>query len=138
QALTLKFLGDVGHGRYELAVIFPRAVARHKLIDAATLSIDDGARRRVGALILGVGNAIVVLVGFAGERKGGVEGPLMCDVGADAQPIGDDIFVADPALQVTDKYRGGSGLGGRKPQEIPATQLDLWHEEIMVGGKRDV
>ncbi len=44
---------------------------------------------------------------IAAERERGVERPLVGDVGADAQPVGIEGVVADPALQV-----GGSGWKG--------------------------
>src|ERR1051326_9563910 len=114
-----------------------RTATRGELIDAAAVGIDQRARRSIRTLIHRVSNSIAIRIGFSGERKAGVKGTLMCDVGPDAQPIGSKIVVSYPALQVGCERSAGrhNRLGRRKPQKVAAAQERLGAGEIVNGGE---
>ena len=54
--------GDGADAHHIMAVAFPRAVARAKLRDAATVGVDYGVGRRVGTLVEIIRHAVVVAV----------------------------------------------------------------------------
>ena len=62
QTGALEFLGRVLEVFEIYAVILPRPVARAKILDAATLGIDERVRRRRRTLIEVIGHSIVVAV----------------------------------------------------------------------------
>src|SRR5436309_16010127 len=75
QAGGLESLRGIGHSRHILAVIFPNAAgtgtgARHQLVNAATVGVHNGSRRRVRALVYVVGHTISVAIDFNQDRGG--------------------------------------------------------------------
>ena len=101
--LVCQALCRVRDGGHLLAVIFPGptrgwTTTRNQLID-------DGHHIR-----------------HTGQRKTCIKWPLTSDVGPDAQPIGSQIIISYPALQVGCERCawGDNRFGRRKPQKIAA------------------
>ena len=77
-----------------------------------------------------------------GKREGGVEWALVSNVSADAQPVGIERCVAGPALQISETWREwrtrrDERFRRRQPKKVTVVELNLRHEEIVIGGERE-